>query len=50
MSKILHEYLFDMQLFKNSGVGWVEKQYLQFNIEGCCMLCLTEKQPISSER
>ena len=32
MSKMLHEYFFDMQLFKNSEFGRVENQYLQFNI------------------
>ena len=46
MSKTLYEYFFDMQLFKNSEFGWVENQYLQLNINGCCMLCLKEKQPI----
>ena len=50
MSKMLHEYVFDMQLFKKSELGWVEKQYLQLNIKGCCMLCLKEKQPILLER
>ena len=50
MSKILHEYFFDMQLFKNSEFGWVENQYLQLNINGCCMLCLKEKQSILLER
>ena len=29
MLKMLHEYVFDMQLFKKSEYGWVEKQYLQ---------------------
>ena len=24
MSKMLHEYIFDMQLFKNPEFGWVE--------------------------
>ena len=43
MSKMLHEYFFDMQLFKNSEFGWVENQYLQLNINGCCMLRLKEK-------
>ena len=38
MSKMLHEYFFDMQLCKNSELGWVENQYLQLNINGCCML------------
>ena len=50
MSKIVHEHVFDMQPFKKSEIGWVEKQYLQLNIKGCCMLCLMEKQPILSER
>ena len=50
MSKMLHEYFFDMQLFKNSEFGWVENQYLQLNINGCCMLCLKEKQLILLER
>ena len=50
MSKMLHEYVFDMQLFKKSELGWVEKQYLKLNIKGCCMLCLKEKQPILLER
>ena len=50
MSKMLHEYFFDMQLFKNSEFGWVENQYLQLNIYGCCMLCFKEKQPILLER
>ena len=50
MSKMLHEYFFDMQLFKNSKFGWFENQYLQLNINGCCMLCLKEKQPILLER
>ena len=50
MSKMLHEYFFDMQLFKNSEFGWVENQYLQVNINGCCMLCLKEKQSILLER
>ena len=50
MSKMLHEYFFDMQLFKNSEFGWVENQYLPLNINGCCMLCLKEKQPILLER
>ena len=31
MSKMLQEYFFDMQLFKNSESGWVENQYLQLN-------------------
>ena len=44
MLKMLHEYVFDMQLFKNSEFGWVENQYLQLNNNGCCMLCLKEKQ------
>ena len=43
MSKMLHEYFFDMQLLKNSEFGWVENQHLQLNINGCCMLCLKEK-------
>ena len=47
MSKMLHEYFFDMRLFKNSEFGWVENQ---LNINGCCMLCLKEKQPILLER
>ena len=34
MSKMLHEYVLDMQLFKKSEFGWVEKQYLQLNIKG----------------
>ena len=42
MSKMLHEYFFDMQLFKNSEFGCVENQYLQLKINGCCMLCLKE--------
>ena len=46
----LHKYFFDMQLFKNSEFGWVENQYLQLNINVCCMLCLEEKQPILLER
>ena len=50
MSKMLHEYVFDMQLFKKSEFGWVEKQNLQLNIKGCCMLCLKEKQLILLER
>ena len=50
MSKMLHEYFFDMQLFKKSEFGWVENQYLQLNITGCCMLCLKEKQTILLER
>ena len=50
MSKMLHEYFFDMQLFKNSEFGWVENQYLQLNINGCCMLCFKEKQLILLER
>ena len=50
MSKMLHEYDFDMQLFKKSEFGWVEKQYLQLNIKVYCMLCLKEKQPILLER
>ena len=44
-SMILHEYVFDIQLFKKSEFGWVEKQYLQLNIKGCCMLCLMENNP-----
>ena len=35
MSKMLHEYFFDMQLFKNSEFGWIENQYLQLNINRC---------------
>ena len=50
MSKMLHEYFFDMQLLKNSEFEWVENQYLQLNINGCCMLRLKEKQPILLER
>ena len=50
MSKMLNEYFFDMQLFKNSEFGWIENQYLQLNINGCCMLCLKENQPILLER
>ena len=50
MSKMLHEYFFDMQLLKNSEFGWVEIQYLQLNSYGWCMLCLKEKQPILLER
>ena len=50
MSKMLHEYFFDMQLFKNSEFGWLENQYLQLNINECCMLCLKEKQLILLER
>ena len=50
MSKMLHKYFFDMQLFKSSEFGWVQNQYLQLNINGCCMLCLKEKQPIVLER
>ena len=42
LKTILQEYLFDMQYFKNSEFGWVEKQYLQLYILGCCMLCLME--------
>ena len=37
MSKILHEYVFDMQILKSmnlGGGGGVEKQYLQLNIMG----------------
>ena len=49
MSKMLQEYFFDMHLFKISEFGWVENQYLQLNINGCCMLCLKEKQPILLE-
>ena len=37
MSMMLHEYFFDMQLFKNSEFGWVENQYFQLNIYVCCM-------------
>ena len=50
MSKILHEYVFDMQRFKMSEFGWIEKQYLQLNIKRCCMLCLMEKQSNLLER
>ena len=50
MSKMLHEYFFDMQLFKNSEFGWVENQYLQLNINGRCVLCFKENQPILLER
>ena len=50
MSKMLHENFFDMQRFKNSEFGWIENQYLQLNINECCMLCLKEKQPILLER
>ena len=50
MSKMLQEYFFDMQLFKNSEFGLVENQYLQLTINGCCMLCLKEKQPTLLER
>ena len=50
MSKMLHEYFFDMQLFKNSEFGLVENQYLQLNINGCYMLCLKEIQPILLDR
>ena len=50
MSKMLHEYAFDLQLFKKSEFGLAEKQYLQLNIKGRCMLCLKEKQPILLER
>ena len=49
MSKIPHEHFFDMQHFKKSEFGCVEKQYLQLNIKGCYMLCLMEKQPILLE-
>ena len=49
MSKMLQEYFFDMHLFKISEFGWVENQYLQLNINGCCILCLKEKQPILLE-
>ena len=54
MSKMLHEYFFDMQLFKNSELGWVENHHLQLNIlqlniSVCYMLCLKEKQPILLE-
>ena len=41
---MLHEYVFDMQLFKKSEFGWVEKQYLHLIIKGCCMLCLKKKK------
>ena len=44
MSYILHEYVLDMQLFKKSDIGSVEKQYLQLNIKMSCMLCLMKKQ------
>ena len=50
MSKMLHGYVFDMQFFKESEFGWVEQQYFQLNIKGCCMLCLKEKQLILLER
>ena len=50
MSKMLHGYVFDMQLFKKSEFGWVKKQYPQLNIKGCCKLCLKEEQPILLER
>ena len=50
MSKIVHEHVFDMQLFKKSEIGWVVKQHLQFNIKGCGILCLREKQPKLLER
>ena len=50
MSKMLHEYFFGMQLLINSEFGWVENQYLQLNINGCCILCLKEKQPKFLER
>ena len=50
MSKILHEFVFDMQLFKKSKFGWVEKQYFQLTIKGCCMICLMENQPILLKR
>ena len=50
VSKMLHEYFLDMQLFENSEFGSVENQYLQLNINKCCMLCLKEKQPILLER
>ena len=33
MPKILHEYVYDMQLFKKSYSGSVEKQYLKLNIK-----------------
>ena len=49
MSKNLHEHVFEIQLFKKSEFGWVEKQYLQLNIKGCFMLCLMENQPILLE-
>ena len=49
MSKMLHGYVFDMQLFKKSEFGWVEKQYLQLNIKGFCMLCLKEKKHFIGE-
>ena len=35
MSKILHKHVFDMQLFKKSEFGWIEKQYLQLSIKVC---------------
>ena len=50
MSKMLHEYVLDIQLLKKSEFGWVEKQYLQLNIKGCCMLCLMKNQPILLDR
>ena len=36
MSKTVHQYVFDMQVFKKSEFGWVEKQYMypKLNIEG----------------
>ena len=34
MSKILHEYVFDMQLFIKSEFGCIENQYFQLNIKG----------------
>ena len=49
MSKIPHEHFFDMQHFRKSEFGFVEKQYLQLNIKGCYMLCLMEKQTILLE-
>ena len=50
MSKLLHECVYDMQLFKKSGFGWVEMQYIQLNMKGCCKPCLMDKQPILLER
>ena len=49
MSKIPHEHFFDMQHFKKSEFGCIEKKYLQLHIKGCYMLCLMGKQPILLE-